>query len=335
MSIAALLALATAWAGDPTFYLESSPLATRAEAAALVREVTADAIPAKIVRIYVPEQGWRYVVRSEPTEAVDRLTEVAGTVGGDVLFVVSTESGGSTRVGGGSPLGAPDPALDAAQVVNRMARSLSGPFDGAEPFRESYVFRFRRSSEGRVVEHVVARRDDDLFLQVQVVSGAGQSSRAGVVAGAAWTDVPMSVAPDVDRLRRQFDRFSPSRVLGMPAELWRGTFAASDLDDLVVAGEVDVDGEVAIELLRPPRADLPAVSLFVSRASWRLVASSAGADLDQVRRLYSAYGELGDGRVLPMRVETWRGTEQLDVIEVLELDLEPTLPAEWFPVVGG
>lgn len=341
MSFLTLLGLATVLAAEPSFYLESSPQATRAAAAEIVRQAATTGISARVVRLYVPDLGWRYVFRSEPSEQPAQLEERALAMGRarSALFVVEVESGRSRPLVPGTataaPVGAPDPSNGPEHVLARLARSLSGPIDAAPPFQDTYVFRFRRTTPEWTVEHVMARREDDLYLQVDVLTGPGRDSKVGVVAGTPWTDVPLGGTLDADRVRRQFERFSPPKVLAIPTELWTGDLAAGDLEDLVVAGEVDIDGEVAIELSRPAWQERPAVSLFVSRSTWRLVATSVGADADQVRRHFTAWRELGDGRVVPTRIETWQGGALVETVEVLELDLEPTLPVEWFPVAGG
>ena len=58
-------------------------------------------------------------------------------------------------------------------------------------------------------------------------------------------------------------------------------------------------------------------------------------DFGDGARVYTFRGwdaKTGSGIALPDAIECWRGGELTDTVEALSLDLDPTLPQEWFVI---
>jgi hypothetical protein len=345
-----------AWA--QTYYLESEPSSSRTSALEVARAAADVGVTGRLVRLYVPEKGWVYLFRSEDASGDDELRRqrsVIATSSGQAVHLVEAENG-ETRIvdqedgeprpvassAGAAPSVAPPPvsvdrALDVQEILRRVVRAHAGPAPGeglaAVP---ALVFRFERSLPGGKVEHLYARRGDDLFLQIDAKDGAGVPVRLGVVKGKAWvTDAPGAAGaapPDAVRAREQIERFSPVRVLGVPLLFTGGLPGGREYELLTVGDGVKIHGRPAVVLTWAGDRASAALQVMVDTGTWRILEVARGVDEGRLRWVFSDYVELDDGRIHPGRIEVLQADKVIDRILVRQLELDPTLLDEWFLV---
>ncbi len=335
---AALMAAAPAWAGS--FYLEADAATTRDDAIEVAQALAGVGVEGEVLRLYVRGVGWRYVFRSEEQASSGALEAAMSRVGrpaGLGVQLVSVDDGEAVVVRPAAPVSEPrasapvepDRALEAQEIMRRVVRAHAGPApSGGLAGAMSVVFRYERQLQGMRVAHVYARRGADVYLQVDVIEGEGVSSQAGIVAGRAWTNVPGAGALDPLFVTNVLRRFAPERVLGMAAVLASGAPKGREYDEMSVGESVRIDGRSAVVLDFAGDREAGPRAIVVDAGTWRLVETADGDDL---RWRYADYAELGDGSVYPRTAEAWRGDRLVDAIEVVDLDLQPVFPAEWFP----
>lgn len=325
--------LGIAAASEP--YLETDPLATREEAAALAQAGVEAGCPADVVRRYLKGQGWMYVVRLDAR--LDPATQAACAQGAWGTSVGLRASPGE-RGRPSTPPPATAGAVDAAalpwtldEVLSRLVRAHDGASGGAEG-AGTVLFRFERSTPGGArVEHTYVRRGDDRYLRIDVRDGEGVSSRSGVVGGTAWLE-GSSATLDPAMVRAQVDRFSPRAVLQLASVLAGGALDLPERSLLRIAGvHQDADGEFVVVGTEGDRTSQP-LRLEIDTRTWRLRNVARGPEGAQVSWHYKGWRETEDGALRPVRVEVRRGASVLDVVEVTELELSPVLPEEWFRV---
>lgn len=336
-----------------TFYLESAPSANREPAEAVARAATAQGVDGRIVRLYAADVGWQFLFRSEEETDDGALRPAAATmsaISGTQVQVIRLHDGEATVVPPEPPPPAsavktarpaatppsttpkpPDASLDAQEILRRVVRAHGGAAPRAMDDVDHLVFRYDREQSDRQVTHLYARRGDDVYLQVEVKSGEGVSSRAGCVGSAAWSDTGAK-ALDPARVREQIGRFGPARVLSIA-----GLFAAGMPTDTVYQQMVVVPaprslGKQAVALSWPGDRVTGPMQVVVDTATWRIREVAWGADGHRVRWVFNAYQERDDGGIHPTEIDVYEGEARIDHVLVRELDLDPTLLPEWFPV---
>jgi hypothetical protein len=342
-----------AWA--QTYYLESEPSSSRNAALEVARAAADAGVNGRLVRLYVPEKGWVYLFRSEDASGDDELRRkraIIATSSGQAVHLVEAENGETRvvdqveappRASSGStaaadPAGAPAPvsvdrALDVQEILRRVVRAHAGPAPGeglaAVP---ALVFRFERALPEGKVEHLYARRGDDLYLQVDAKDGAGVPVRLGVVKGKAWvaSSAASPAPPDAVRAREQIERFSPARVLGVPLLFTGGLPGGREYELLTVGDSVKIHGRPAVVLTWAGDRASAALQVIVDTGTWRILEVARGVDEGRLRWVFSDYIELDDGRIHPGRIEVLQADKVIDRILVRQLELDPTLLDEWF-----
>lgn len=336
---AALWAPALAQAGS--FYLEAEAATTRDDAIAVATALAAQGVEGEVLRLYVRGEGGRYVFRSEEQSSAAPLEAALSRVGRPAdlgVQLIAVDDGEAVVVRPAqkpevSPPVAgpvsPDRALEAQEILRRVVRAHAGPAPtGGLAAAAAVVFRFERQLPGMRVAHVYARRGADVYLEIEVIEGEGVSSQAGVVGGVAWTSLEGASALDPLFVGNVLRRFAPERVLGIAAALATGAPRGREYDEMSVGESVRIDGRSAVVLEFAGDREAGPRALVVDAGTWRVVES---ADSDDLRWRYADYAELGDGTIYPRIAEAWRGEQLVDAIEVVDLDLQPVFPAEWFP----
>jgi hypothetical protein len=345
-----------AWA--QTYYLESEPSSSRNAALEVARAAADAGVNGRLVRLYVPEKGWVYLFRSEDASGdgeLRRKRPLIATSSGQPVHLVEADNG-ETRIVDqeeGAPRGgvtdaasaAPatstppvsvDRALDVQEILRRVVRAHAGPAPGDGLAAVSaLVFRFERSLPEGKVEHLYARRGDDLYLQVDAKEGAGVPVRLGVVKGKAWVassapSAPGAAPPDAVRAREQIERFSPARVLGVPLLFTGGLPGGREYELLTVGDSVKIHGRPAVVLTWAGDRASAALQVIVDTGTWRILEVARGVDEGRLRWVFSDYVELDDGRIHPGRIEVLQADKVIDRIWVRQLELDPTLLDEWF-----
>lgn len=334
MWLALMLTLhATADEGD--YYLETAPGAERAPADEALKVAAAAGCRGRVIRKYVVGQGWRYLFRSEPFVSPDGgspCLEVQWPDG--MTAVVMHESEGVVRAadGGEADSSAPAPKQDwsAPEVLRRVARAHGGPHTVSGP-PDLQVFRFRRTTtDGRVIDHVFATRGEDVFVEIQVIEGAGTPTRFGVVSGKPWMSPKPDDVLDEELVREQALRFSPERVLGVPYRFTRGVpedreYAAMRMESPILVGQRPMQ-----RLLFDGDRSRKPFMLGVDVGTWQIQQVAVGRGAAATTFEMSDYREIDGGMVYPSSVVVRRDGVVLDRVVVQELDFSPTLPEEWF-----
>jgi hypothetical protein len=361
MSIATLLLLAAIAFAAPArsaFYLEGPAARTRTEAMAVVREANAEGWHARVVRRYRHGTGWEYVPLVEGFEEEESATEAARTLAvrtGRSMAVYGNgadEDGSSEAPEGDAPPKEPAPPEESeraddsgpgsetvAAMVDRAVRAHGGVEGGVAVLEDArrMLFRFRRVlPEGSTFDHIYARRESAVYVEVDLVEGEGTESRTWLDEESAWLVVEdgSPEAQDLERTAKALDRFSPERVAAFPLGFARATRSRAELRLLYQDGVVELDG-VSCHLLRHEGdRSTGSVALALDPESFQVREVRFGSDVGEVIHRFSDYREVASGLVLPHRIRTWQGEALADDVEILELDLDPRLPGEWFRPPG-
>lgn len=336
--IAALL-IGVAIAGDESFYVEGPYVETRADASAMAHAAGDLGHRAKVVRRFAQGEGWRFILRLEGFEdqaaAEAAATEVARAIGRG-LVVYAVDSGDARRVqeivAGPSDV-APAPQVegdqDAAALVQRAVAAHGGE---THPVRtaERVLFRFRRRlPDGMVVLHTVARRGQDVYVEVDVEEGAGADSRTWLLTDSAYLSVASAAAEPKDAVwaREQLARFLPESVLALPLGFGVATRERPEMQLLYADGVAVVDGAACHRLRYDGDRVTGPLALYLDTTTLliRGVASAAGTE-----QVFGDYRDVAPGAVAPFRMRVFRGDQAVDDVEVLDLDLDPDLRDTWF-----
>lgn len=337
--------VASTLARAQSYYLESDPVATREVADTLSAAAAGAQCPGAVVRRYVQGDGWRFLFRSTAVDEVERARGcVAALALPEGVVVRLVEQGEDRRrvIGvwpsdGASveqPSAPLDPRLariptDAAEIVARLERAHGGS-SGGPAGASTVLFRYDRTTpDGGRVRHLYVRRGDDRYLTVDILSGAGVASKAGVVGQVAWL-AGSSKKLDPAMARKQIDRFAPEAVLQIAADLGSGSLKLPDAGNLHLDAVRMVEGHALVELASEGEADALPTRLFIDGDTWRLIAIEHGVAGAAMRWTFQGWREVEDGALRPDRVLVTRGTETLDTLDVRDLALSPTLPPEWF-----
>jgi hypothetical protein len=339
----------SAWAG--TFYLEAPAVPEKADATALAEAAQGQGQASRVVRRYRKGAGWEYVVVIEGFADQAAATAAAGALAGKTgkpITVFETMGDEARAVSVEAPAAAASSADDertpeqiaAGRILEAAVKAHGGAPGGLAVVQkaEAVKFEFRRTVPGGpTVKHVYAERGSDRFLEVVIEKGTGTSSKSGVAQGKGWLAAGSAQATlqDTAQTATELDRFAPEAVLAFPLGFASAVTERKEFQSLVPAGGEQVDGE-ACEVLRYDggRAGTP-LTLYVGDGDHRVRKVVFGSDAGDVIHEFSDWKELAPGVVLPRRIRTWRGTELIDDVEVLGIDLHPKLPDDWFRAPGA
>lgn len=346
--VGAVVLMSATTARAQAYYLESDAAGNREVPADVARLVAEAGVDGRVLRLYVPDVGWRYVFRSEEEADDVLLGAVLDAVAlraplplklvvvddghAEVARTAAAPAPSAAPSGGPLP---PDRAMASEDVVQQLLRAHGGPSATAGiPGAATLLFRFERVLPGLRVAHVYARRGDDRYLEIRVLEGEGVSSRTGVVNGRAWSDAGGDTTLDPLHVRNVIERFAPERVLGLAASLTTGALKGRAYEHLALGDSVRVAGRGAVVLQWPGDLELGPRSLVVDVGTGRLVEAASTQGPVVLLWSYSDYADAGLGWIYPRRAEATQGDDLVDAVEVSELDVEPVFPSEWFPGSG-
>ncbi len=318
--------------GVQAYYLEGPASPTRSEAARVARVASAAGMRARVVRRYRHGQGWEYVARVEglaEREEAERLASELATRAGAPVRVFWVE-GEQARSVAHAPVSEPQPEPDATtarMLLAETVRAHGGPEGGlaAVEGADSVLLRYRRHLPGGgEVLHTWARSGEARYLEVVVEEGEGVDSRLLATNDGAWLARGGTVQPqDREAALRQLQRFGPRAVLGLSLVVGASPQDAARPGEPLKAPELPQCLGLTLVLHTGARHDV-----CIDPQSHHLLAARSG----ELVRVWSGYRELDLGVVVPEMVRTNAGELELDRLEILALDLQPDLPAEWFSV---
>ncbi|MBX2798794.1 MAG: hypothetical protein KTR31_14035 [Myxococcales bacterium] len=304
------------------FYLEGPHLADRSEAVRMMRQVGTDG-RARVVKRFLEEGGWAYLVRVEgyaeqraALQAAERLTVLVGS-GFDVL---RSDGQGVTYVSHVDPrdqqtVAVPEAVLDeeprsqteAAQWLSRAAAAHGvGPDTLTAWMSGPTLLRLRRTlPDDLVVEQTFAAREGGVLVEVVPVRGQATASRLFVRGDEAWLAVDGGSWQRTDRQRAGavVADFSPVAVVPFLFTLGRAP-QAPDLQTLRVVGRSDVGGVPTVLLERDAGGGLTSLSIEVGEGDGLVRRVTLGES--DVEHVFADFAE-HDGVTLPSVVETQRG----------------------------
>lgn len=335
-----------AWAAP--YYLESEPSSERSGVYEAAR-VAADAgVEGSILRLYVRDQGWVYVYRSNPNPERSALEAVLSTVAERStrpIHLVELVDDVATRVASAAPgqevdftkpvaAAVADEAYEVQDVLRRINLAHGGP-SPSETIDASgnLVLRFERILPDRRVAHIYARRGDDRYLETAIVEGPGVGVRLGILRGQPWIAAPEGATPEATRVREQIERFSPDRLMQVP--LWfTGALSASEPFDRFAVAPVVRDGSASWLPIVARGGRDGRVEVRVDPTTWRIAEVIRGEADQAIRWSFEDYASLPDGRIYPRHIQVFQAGRRIDEVKVQALETSGALPDEWFPRRG-
>ena len=332
-----------AWAG--TVWLEGPPMAAKADATTMQAQATASGLEARVVRRYRAAAGWEYVVVIEGFPSAAPARDAAAKLAvasGRQVSIFETEGEGAKVLGAAAPEPAPTAMLDdaagAAAARALLAKAVLAHGAGAALVERNDLVRFefrRKVPSGPVAKHIYARREGDLYLQVDIERGPGAASMTHVVGEKAWLETGgAATTEDLLHTRDVIGRFAPETVIAFALEFGRAAGVRGEFSDLRPAGDRDVVGTRCDVLARSGDRSNPAIELALDRETGLVRQVVHGRGGSRVVHEFSDYRTL-DGVVVPMHIRAWRGDALVDEVDVLELDLGTRLPDAWFQQPPG
>ncbi|MBA2322061.1 MAG: hypothetical protein H0V89_13005 [Deltaproteobacteria bacterium] len=340
MAIAVVLVSGRASAAE--YWLEGPANPAKSEASAQELAGEKAGFETKVVRRYVEDQGWRYVVVSEGLQAeAEARTAAAGLAGAITAPVtVFTRDGRNTQqvavVEGSGPKASPvvppveievDPEV--AKILDRAVAAHGGPSGGAGVVQRasSVRFEYERQLEGGLrVRHVYARRGADEALQVRVVEGSGIDSETRLVSGSAWlqTGRDAFATQDAQRAKELLAQASPQGIIPFVLVFGAAADTRSEFTRLERGENVEV-GAVQAESLRfeGDRSTGP-MTLAVDPKTG-LVRQVSFEDGDLVHQ-FDDYAEVAKGLVSPRKITTWKEGKLVETTLVSTLVLDGPVP---------
>ena len=201
----------------------------------------------------------------------------------------------------------------------------------AHPVRvaESLLFRFRRTlPSGLVALHTVARSAGNLYVQVDIEAGQGQSSRAWIIGDEAWLSVGEGAAESQDVVwsREQLEQFLPERVLALPLGFGQAVEERREFQDMYADGQAR-SGRTRCLVLKYDGDQVSApLALYLEEGTLLTRRVVSGTDA----REYDDYRDVATGAKAPFHLTVSREGGAVDEIEVLDLDLDPRMEQAWF-----
>lgn len=334
------LVLSTTFAGASDYYAEGPALDARRDASDMSRAATDLGFEARVVRRFAQGEGWRFVLVVEGFDEERAATEAASAVATSVgrSLVVFGQSGGhATRIQEVTPV-----VADTSSVAPRerdfdgdlgdiLARAVVAHGGTVHPVRmaDTLLFRFRRTlATGMVALHTVARSGGDLYVQVEIEEGDGQSSKAWVIGDRAWLSVDGGPPESQDGVwsREQLEQFLPERVLALPLGFGQAVAERREFQDMYADGTVR-SGQTRCLVLKYDGDQVSApLALFLDEESLLTRRVVSGPDA----RTYDDFRDVATGAKAPFRLTVSRGGQVVDEVQVLDLDVDPHMERSWF-----
>lgn len=340
---ALLIWMGVADAGE--FFLEGPVHDARSDAVASSRAARSAGLDARVVRRYKSADGWEYVVRisgfsdqGSAVAAVDRVTELLG--GALTLFAVDEPDGDPIQVHFSDerqPTGDDDDEDVEAELPSALQPTIDahgGPRAGAAALAQAgaVLFRYQRTlPDGAVVGHTWSRQGTSVYAAIEKIEGEVQPSTTLVTESGAWLSVGDAepAAQDRERALETLETLAPEAVVPFVLSFASLAEQRSELQTIHDGGQSELDGK-PVKVLRAEgdQASGPLVLDIDPRTKMvRRVDFDEGALVVQ----FDGWGRHSSGGViLPDKVRTWRDGSLVDTVEILEIDLEPTLPKAWF-----
>ncbi len=320
------------------FWVEGPANVAKADAIAQQAAGEKAGLSVRVVRRYVDDQGWRYLVVSDESDAELDAGKAAKALASAIALPVSlfVRDGKSARQVGliestaSAPASAPveqDPEVTA--ILQRSVAAHGGPDGGLAVVDRATTVRFeyeRRMESGLVVKHVYLRKGEDRSLAVKVLAGSGIDSETRLVGGAAWlqTGHDPFQPQDVARARELLEQASPSGIV--PFVLVFGPVAGnrSEFSRLARGEPTAVAGEAADSLrFEGDRASGP-MTLDISQKTG-LVVRISFEDGDLVHQ-YEEYQPVAERLVAPRKITTWREGKVVETTSISALVLDAAPP---------
>ena len=333
------LLLGTAFAEASDFYIEGPALDARRDATEMSRAASDLGFESRVVRRFAQGEGWRFVLVVEGFDEESAATEAAGAVAtsvGHSLVVYGQSGGEATRIEEVNPATTPGSVADnetpedgsLGDILTRAATAHGGM---THPVRtaDKLLFRFRRTlPSGLVAVHTVARSEDDLYVQVDIEAGEGQSSKAWIIDGKAWLSVEDGDAEEQDAVwsREQLEQFLPERVLALPLGFGQAVADRREFQDMYADGKARTNRTRCLVLKYDGDQVSAPLALYLEEDSLLTRRVVSGPDARQ----YDDFRDVATGAKAPFRLTVTRAGETVDEVEVLDLDIDPRMQRSWF-----
>lgn len=345
------LAIAPALAADA--YLECRSFVERSDAVSASRAARDAGLDARVLRRF-ESKGWQYLVVvdsvADPQQAALDLASAvkctsvqAFTAEGESLELFGALTGEevpevSQAAEPETVEEEPEPDADVTPWLEAMWNAHGGKEGGSERLAaaSSLRFEFRRTlPNGNVVDHIWARRDKDWVVQIEPKKGDLQASQLLVKPQGAWASINGEpyASRDLERTREIAAALSPEKVVPFVLTFAGMLADRTALMDLELGDEIDLDGTPAQRLRYDGDRASESLSIDVDAKTGQVLR----VDFGDGARVYRFAGwpsvlEAKSEISLPSSIQSWRGGELTDTVEALSLDLDPTLPQEWFIV---
>jgi hypothetical protein len=354
LAAVALLVGGTALA-EP-YNIEAVGFERRSDADAVVARVEVDGLDAQVLRSFRKGRGWVFIVRVEGVEGRDlaastarhladtsgRSVQVYLVAGRDLLPVeelsIAAPSGSGDVVAAGSVPAAPtdgDALAEGEELLRAMVLAHGGGQAADQPQAtldswERVHFSFQRSAslggERFDTWHDYWRDGDKLRLEVKVLEGEGRSSTT-IVHGdeGAWlfVDGELHEVPP-GPTREALEAFVPGVVLEQACGLsaWTSGHRARRVQRSSAAELV----WLVIEAREPSES----VILGIEPTDHRVRELVLSEDVASLSWRFQDYQEVGEGLVLPLRLESMVGGELREQVTVRVLEAPPSVDSGLF-----
>lgn len=182
------------------------------------------------------------------------------------------------------------------------------------------AFRFTVDDAARSASHVYARRGEDRYLAVDVVSGEGVSSKTWIHGGQASMLVGGSIEPvEAEAARAMVDAFGPEAILAFPLGI------GDALEEPAVLRAEQIEGCQWVTLDDPVLT-----ALALRRDGAPCGATLADGDGGVLGLEFGAWTGSG-GVIVPSWIRRYRGDDRVEV-GGLTLDLQPDWDPAWSEV---
>lgn len=335
------------------FTVELAPQRTREAAEARVAGGSVQG--ARVVRRYVRNTGWSYVVVVDGLSDLAAARAAAGRLASadvpatiyekegrdlkerEIVSAPAAEAGSKAEddARGRRRRGADD---GAEKVLDAAVRAHGGRGGGLERLSEADSLRFvfdRRVPAGGaelLARNVYVRQGDAVRLEVTITEGQGEDSVTVVRQdGAAWVVVDGATTErDAARVREVLGRFSPETVLAVPLGLPDDVETAEVWRNLRLVGLAVEDGgnRQILEPVEQARGGMVSAAFDPTDHTLRRVTWSAEAG--ELIFRYDDYRRLDRHLVVPFRARVERDGALIEEVRVVELALDPPLDAGLF-----
>ncbi len=345
-----------AWASD--FAVELAPQQSKEAAEAQLASAKVDG--ARVVRRYVKNTGWAYLVVVDGLPSLDAARAAAGRMasaeapatiyardGKELkeleLVTAPTPAPAEAAEGEGRTKRKRSADSGAEQVLDAAVRAHGGRGAGLEQLAEAAAVRFvydrKIPADGAalVAQNVYLRQGPGTRLEVKITEGTGQNSVTVVRPdGTSWVVVDGAVTErDPSRAREVLARFSPETVLAVPLGLPDDVETAEVWRDLRLAGTAVEDGgsRLILEPVDQARGGLVSAAFDPTDHTLRRVTWSAEAG--QLTFRYDDYRRLDRHLVVPFHARVERDGVLVEEVYIQELVLEPVLSGDLFDLPGN